>query len=474
MAKAKSKATLMVSDGAGGLIPVADLRFEAGKWPIQFDVPKESADNWLQYLGAERDRRGWSRSGIGQLERPENSGSLTIRTGLADQRVDVVWERKKGGPLKMRSRSTGTPELPVPQLRDIFDQVTKLAQAGITERIYRRGHLHFDGLAWRGELWLDDTLRLGPPAKQDETALVGPRVIVVDAMVECLGPGDASSAFHLKLRELAAFLSVVTGYHVHLPIEGRAWTCAPGSTQCDVRHLGYFEAEHPQGMPRRGACSAVSLTAVTRPDFSRRGIDGSTDEMSLPSDIGDLWASYCALTPDQRRQFHQAAAKWQEALGHWGDRSTLSLTLMVVACEALKPPEAQFRDHNVYPVVETLLGKPIADQLREHGGRPHDVRNAHLHAGEFRGSEFMRIMTLSSYEDPTFRLACGEMAKTTQAALVEWLRWGGRFTMPPAKRQRTLRRWARENILTVLAVTAIAAFVVGLVSGWLLRTAWHG
>jgi hypothetical protein len=464
----------MVTDGAGGLIPVADRRFEAGKWPIQFDVPKEYADTWLQYLSAECDRRGWSRSGIGQLERRENSGSLTIRTGLADLQVEVVWERKKGGPLRIRSRSTGTTDLPIPQLRELLDQVSQRAQAGITERIYRRGQLHFDGLAWRGELWLDDALRLGPPAQQDETALWGPRVILVDSLVECLGPSDAASAFHLKLRELAAFLSAVTGRNVHLPITGRAWTCTPHSGDCAVRHLGYFEAGHPQEMPPRGACRAVPLTVVARPDFSRRGIDGSTDETSLPSDIWDLWTSYCALTPDLRRQFHQAAAKWQQALSHWDDQSRLSFTLMVVACEALKPPEAHFKDHNIYHVVEALLGKPVADQLREEWFRPQDVRNAHLHAGEFRGSEFVRIMMMSSYEDPTFRQACDEMARIAQAALIEWLRRGGRFEMPAPRRRRTLRRFVKEHVLAALGIAMFAALVVGLVSGWLLRTAWHG
>src|SRR5262249_29499831 len=93
MAKAKLKTTLMVADSAGGLIPVADHRFEAGKWPIQIEVPKERADSWLQYLSAECVRRGWSGRGVTQLERRENSGSHTIQTGPADQpQIDVVWE----------------------------------------------------------------------------------------------------------------------------------------------------------------------------------------------------------------------------------------------------------------------------------------------------------------------------------------------------------------------------------------------
>jgi hypothetical protein len=469
MAKAKLKATLTVADGAGGLITVADRRFEPGAWPIQFDVPKECADTWFQYLGAECDGRGWGRSGIGQLERRENSGSLTIHTGLAGlPQIDVVWERKKGGPLKIRSRSAGAHGPPIPQLRELFDRVNQRAQAGITERIYRRGQLHFDGLAWRGELWLDDTLRLGPPTRQDETALVGPRIILVDALVECIGPSDAPSAFHRKLRELAAFLSVVAGHNVQMPPQERAWTYSEGPSDCAVRQLGYIDPDSAQEMPRRGTHRAVPMRAVSRPDFSRRGIDGSTDECSVPSDITDLWSNYCALPPDRRRQFHQAAAKWQQALTHWGDQSTLSFALMVVACEALKPPDAQFNDHNIYHVVEALLGKPVADQLHEDRFRPQEVRNAHLHAGEFRGSEFMHIMTMSSYQDPTFRQACDELAKITPAALIEWLRRGGRFTMPVRPRRKTWRHRVKENFLAVLGIAASAAFVAGLIAGWLL------
>ena len=36
MAKAKSKAKFLVADGAGGMVPVQDRRFEQGNWPISF------------------------------------------------------------------------------------------------------------------------------------------------------------------------------------------------------------------------------------------------------------------------------------------------------------------------------------------------------------------------------------------------------------------------------------------------------
>ena len=113
MAKAKPKAKIMVADGAGGMVQVQDRRFEAGDWPIRFDVPKEQADTWLRYFNAECERRGWSSSSIGQLEARENSGSITVNTGGAGKpQLAVVWERKRGGPIKVRARSAGVPEFP--------------------------------------------------------------------------------------------------------------------------------------------------------------------------------------------------------------------------------------------------------------------------------------------------------------------------------------------------------------------------
>jgi hypothetical protein len=80
-----------------------------------------------------------------------------------------------------------------------------------------------------------------------------------------------------------------------------------------------------------------AVEACRPPDFTKRGFDGNVTEEMLPADVADLWVAYTALTADQHRQFLQAAAKWQEALTHWRERSTLSFALMVVACEALKP-----------------------------------------------------------------------------------------------------------------------------------------
>jgi hypothetical protein len=174
------------------------------------------------------------------------------------------------------------------------------------------------------KLWFDNTLRLGPPSRQDETALLGPRVILVDALVHCIGSGDAAYVFDKKLRELSAFLSVVTGLLVQLPKHWRTWTWeSMDGADCAVRHVGYREPEGPPKMPAQGACREMPLRQIKRPDFSIRGLLPGVIEQSLPADVTDLWAAYCGLTADNGRQFLHAAAKWQEALMHGGERSTL-------------------------------------------------------------------------------------------------------------------------------------------------------
>src|SRR5690348_822442 len=101
MAKAKSKAIVMGTDGASGMAQVQDRRFEAGNWPIRFEVPKEHADSWLQYLSAGCEKHGWGCSSFGQIDAKENSGSITVNTGGPEQpQLAVVWERKRAGPIK--------------------------------------------------------------------------------------------------------------------------------------------------------------------------------------------------------------------------------------------------------------------------------------------------------------------------------------------------------------------------------------
>jgi hypothetical protein len=58
MPKKKSGAQFHVADGAGGMRQVADLRFEAGEWPIELVVPANDAESWMAHLEAEPEERG--------------------------------------------------------------------------------------------------------------------------------------------------------------------------------------------------------------------------------------------------------------------------------------------------------------------------------------------------------------------------------------------------------------------------------
>ena len=194
----------------------------------------------------------------------------------------------------------------------------------------------------------------------------------------------------------SAFLSVIMKKAVRLPDQGRAWTLTADMKACEVRYLGYLEPANPLSMPSRGTAKRVPLYAL---DNKPLGMGGITNEISLRSDIADLWGLYRSLSAEHRIQFLQAAAKWQEAIIHWQDRPSLSFTLMVIACEALKPPDADDRQ-NCYDV-EALLGRPVVDRIRQNPFPSQHARSTHLHTGEFHGSELVKMDFLSSYRDPT-------------------------------------------------------------------------
>ena len=137
---------------------------------------------------------------------------------------------------------------------------------------------------------------------------------------------------------------------------------------------------------------------------------------------------------------------------HWLDRPSLSYALLAVACETLKP--AGVRDRNCYDVIEGLLGNDARDRVKQSPHPAQDVRNAHLHAGEFLGSEFEMFAFLASYTDPSFRDALREMIRVSERALIKWLQLGGSFAMaaPRARRRKLSLRTAL--ILAALALHA--------------------
>jgi len=366
--------------------------------------------------------------------------------------------------MKVQARLASSSNLSSSEVEQFFRQVNDSCGSAVTEPIYVRGTLQYAGQAWRGELWLDDKTRLGPPSQQDE-AINGPQHVHVDAILECIGELDVVYARQQMLLEVSAFLSVVMKKAVRLPDHGRAWTLTADMKACEVRYLGYLEPANPLSMPSRGTAKQVPLYACGNPP---RVIDGFTNEISVRSDIAYLWGLYRNLSTEQRIQFLQAAAKWQEAIIHWQDRPSLSFTLMVIACEALKPRGADDRQ-NCYDVIEALLDRTVVDRIRQNPFPSQHVRSTHLHTGEFHGSELVMMDFLSSYHDPTFREAHREMFQVTSAAIIEWLKRRGTFQMRTPRNRRTFRRWLRDNI--VIAFSVIFGF--GVAIGWLLRVFWN-
>jgi hypothetical protein len=463
MAKSKPKSIFMVADGAGGMMQVTDRRFENSDWPISFEVPveREQADRWTRYLRAECDRRGWAWSALGQLERAENSGTINI-AAKGNPQLEIVWERKRGGSMKVKARTSSSSALSSSEAEQFCKEVNDACSVGITEPVYVRGTLQYDGLAWRGEAWLDDKTRLSPPSLQDEQAAHGPRIVHVDAILDCIGKADDIYVRQQMLVEVSSFLSVVTKTAFRLPDVNRVWVWTEDMKGCEVRHLGYLEPSNPLKMPDRNSVKPVPLYA---PDKLPQDIL-EENEISLRADIADLWNMYRNLSADKRVQFLQAAAKWQEAMMHWQDRPSLSFTLMVIACEALKPSDADDRQ-NCYDIIKILLGTTVVDQIRQGPFPAQRVRSAHLHEGEFHGSELEIANFLPSYRDPSFRDAHRQMAGVAPAVIIEWLKRRGVLQMPTPRNRRTIRRWLRDNLLIVVG----PSFALGLTAGWLLTHA---
>jgi hypothetical protein len=346
------------------------------------------------------------------------------------------------------------------EAEQFFREVNSDCAAGRTTPLYLRGTLQYEGMPWRGEHWLDNTTRLAPPSLQDQLSLHnGARIVHIDAMVPCIGEPDVAYMRQQMLDEVSFFLSVVMHVAIRLLQSSRAWVWTADGRGCEVRSLGYCEPDNPLSMPAAGTTKQVPLHPPDHPPMWQ-----DVGEVSLRDDISALWDAFRSLDAERRLQFLQAAAKWQEALIHWQDRPSLSFALMAVSCEALKPSGADQRQ-NCYDVIEALLGKPVADELRQHPFPAQQVRSTHLHSGEFHGSELIMANFMRTYQDPSFQEAHRRMAQITPATIVEWLKRRGGFKLPPVEKRLTLRRWVREHLVIGLTLT----FGLGIVLGWLLR-----
>jgi len=206
-----------------------------------------------------------------------------------------------------------------------------------------------------------------------------------------LAKGQSPAVFKQLLEELAAFLAVVVSTSFRLPRQGQVWTWAltAQGTDCSVRHLGYVETTNRSGLPVRGTCLPVPVGPA----------DMTHEELTVPQDIVSLWQKYRRLTGDVRWQFLRAASKSQEARLLWDEqRGTASFALMVVACEALKPADPLYSEHNIYDVIDALLGKGARERLQT------QLFDPKIHSSFIRNPFAVRTSIAASFTAPSLRM----------------------------------------------------------------------
>lgn len=432
MAKDPIKTLAMVADGDAGLVQVEDLRFDHGDWPISRAVAAEDADEWFAQLQNACSEHGWSWSGIGQLDGAENSGTLHIREseGGKPPVASLIWERPRLGPLEVKIRPG--PTLRMSDAHALLSTVSTRVSSRYRQAFDRRGYLEYDGRPWRGEIWLNNHLRLGPPAKFP-SSIFGPQAIVVDSRILGIGPRHANSEFERQKSELAIFLTVVLRNNIYVPRNEQLWVWAPGpkgTTECQVQQRGYWEIVGSNSLPKPGLSPATPLVKTQRPDLADVSPLQEMEEVVLPDDIRALWQAFEQLDSEKRRQFIEAGRTLQLALRIWSEFSSVSLALLVVACEALQPRRRSSkkrygRRSSFFQMVETLLGRERAQHLRTLKLNPQGLRDEHLHLGKLFGDELDPIAFTSTYRDPTFKQVHDVVTKSAAAMLLEWLRRRG-------------------------------------------------
>lgn len=148
MPEAKFTAQAVSVDGSQVAVPVFDYRAEKGPWPIRFQVPKERAGRWFQFLEAECHARGWVYAATAEMTSAETSGSITVRAGavVPCPELVAVWRRRRDGRMLVRVRPGGAPVLPLDDARQFVQSVDKRSGSNSLQKFYRRGQLHYDGL----------------------------------------------------------------------------------------------------------------------------------------------------------------------------------------------------------------------------------------------------------------------------------------------------------------------------------------
>lgn len=430
--KAASQTHLTVSDGAGGPI-TARRRVEQTETPITVVVPPEEADSWMAHLEAEAHERGWSGGGIAQLQDVGNSGSMSFHAAATPLpfTVHVIWQRARGMELAVRTEPEPAGEQELAAAYEFVDAVRSRHAERRLHRRYTRTILTYSGLPWKGEVWLTDSIRLGPPT-QYPAALLGPQCILVDTLSHGIGLRGSVATSQQQVDEIAIFLRIVLGISCVLSRLEYGWRSdadpETGSMKSHIGVIGYHEEAETVEMPLRGVAPPAARRDVVRPGLGPYGISPDMSEQWVPSDIEDLWSQFTALSPVSREQFLRAGKVLQAADALWPEHRTGYVALNVVACEALKPPGRRYDAWNAYDVIESLLGAAESNRLRRYVTHPQKIRSKHLHRGELSGGELMTAISNDWFKDPTFDTMMRDLERVSRACVIEWLRGVGNFS----------------------------------------------
>jgi hypothetical protein len=429
MTKRQPSAKIFVQDAERGLRELVDRRFDDSGWAAERVVPASEADDWMAHLYAEMEDRGWQAAGISQVDIGENSGTLSVTTTHdgPPRRVELIWERARGGALRIRGRPADAEDS-----SDLVESFLAAIERRHAERRVDRSHqravLTYLGLPWRGELWLQDDLRLGPPSKFPES-LIGPQAVVVDAMCDGIGKRGIHASFDSLVSSLRRVLGFVLGLQLRGAQFHNDWVpeIAPDGriTDCVIRPVGYVELNQSPDFPTAGHIGAVPREPVRRPDLGRIGIWPDMTEEWVPDDIEDIWSAFRGLGDEPRARLLRAADAYRVAQSLHPEHRTAAAAYCVVACETLKPPGEQYDKKTIYDVVTALLGSGDADRLRGLLHKPQKVRNQQFHRGELAAGELLPRLMFDDFHDPSFDQMLDDLWLTTRVCLIEWVRRGG-------------------------------------------------
>ena len=434
MSKQEPELGLVFMEGLLGRRSIDAQDSDDSPWLVEQTIPSADATAWMEHLHAETESRLWSASGKTRIESSSNDGSHSVHThfGQDARTLHIEWKRPRNGDLHVKARPDKKFGIPAETAKEFMDAVFERYRSNATSVDHRYDMLTYDGLAWRGELWLGDEIRLGPPSRFPPTH-IGPQIVVVDSMVEGIGQLGIDRRFEQLIRELRVFLASILGIHTQRAKLVDGWVSEFDEDMkpihCEVKTVGYCEVGADRSFPVKNAIHPMPRGVVEPPGIGRRDISSDQCEQWVPEDVEQLWQALSSLSAEKKDDFLRAGNALLNAGPLWPDQRTAYAVFHVVACEALKPRGKQYDDLNVYDVVASLIDIPQAEKLRTLAFPPQSVRNRHLHRGDVMADEFSSMLLFDLFADPSFDQMLHELSRVCQTCLVEWLRRMGEYNV---------------------------------------------